>query len=232
MVSPDGFIARNNTLLEWPVKVVIFCKDGYFQTIISLFEYPWVLTISFVFLENIKLQTWEPVSILSNNVLSRVFQNLIVLSADPPPLAKTPWLWGLQAIPFTAAQWLLNLHIGVELWALQMNNLLSFPPEANKLLLKDHFNPQTYWVCPSYLATMFDPFCLISLIWIVLSLDPVARRESFQATELTLALCPKYSVTLQFLTISQISVVPLLVPIEIWVPCWFQFKLDIESGLS
>ena len=92
---------------------------------------------------------------LSRRVPSRVFQNLMVLSADPPPLAKTPWLWGLQAMPLTAAQWLLNLQMGVELWALQMNSLLSLPPEARRLLLKDHLSPQTSWVWPSYLAMIF-----------------------------------------------------------------------------
>lgn len=49
-----------------------------------------MLTISFVFLENIRLQTCEPVSMLSKRVLSSVFQNLMVLSAEPPPLASTP----------------------------------------------------------------------------------------------------------------------------------------------
>lgn len=36
------------------------------------------------------LQTCEPVSMLSNIVLSNVFQNFIVLSAEPPPEASTP----------------------------------------------------------------------------------------------------------------------------------------------
>jgi len=56
--------------------------------------------------------------------------------------------------------------------------------------------------------------------------------ESFQATELTLALWPKYYAILQFLMISQTSMVPLLVPIDIWVPLWFQFRLEMESGVS
>lgn len=127
---------------------------------------------------------------LSKRVLSRVFQNLMVLSADPPPLAKTPWLWGLQARPLTAAQWLLNLQIGVELWALQMKSLLSLPPDANKLPSKDHFNPQTSWVWPSYLVTILFLRSLTSLSWIVLSREPLASRLSVQATELTLALWP------------------------------------------
>lgn len=154
MVYPDGFIAKKRTRLEWPVRVVVFWRLGYFQMMISLLEYPWVLTISLVFLENIRLQTCEPVSMLSRRDPSRVFQNLIVLSADPPPDASTPWLWGLHAIPFTAAQWEVNLQMGVVLLALQMNSLLSFPPDASRLLSKDHFSPQTSWVCPSYLETI------------------------------------------------------------------------------
>jgi hypothetical protein len=86
---------------------------------------------------------------LSIRVLSSVFQNLIVLSAEPPPDARTPWLCGLQAMPFTAAEWDVNLQIGVVLLMLQMKSLLSLPPEARRLLSKDHFSPQTYWECPS-----------------------------------------------------------------------------------
>lgn len=58
--------------------------------ITSLFEYPCVLTNYLVVLENIRLHTCEPVSILSIREPLYVFQNLIVLSADPPPEAKTP----------------------------------------------------------------------------------------------------------------------------------------------
>ncbi len=57
IVCPDGFIAKNNTRLVWPVSVVTFYKLGYFHTMISLFEYPCVETSSFVVFENIKLQT-------------------------------------------------------------------------------------------------------------------------------------------------------------------------------
>ena len=167
---------------------------------------------------------------LSIIVLSSVFQNLIVLSAVPPPLARTPWLWGLQAIPLTAAQWEVNLQMGVALLALQMNNLLSFPPEARRLLSKDHFSPQTYWEWPSYLLTILLYRYRISLIWMLLSLDPLARMPSPQATELTRAVWPLYSLTLQLLVTSHISMVPFEVPMAICVPCWFQFKLEIESG--
>lgn len=92
MVSPEGFIARNSTRLECPVRVVTFSNVGYFHTTISLFEYPWVLTNYLVVLEKTRLQTWEPVSMLSSKLPSRVFQNLMVRSAEPPPEARIPWL--------------------------------------------------------------------------------------------------------------------------------------------
>ena len=42
-------------------------------------------------------------SIVSSNSLESTFQNLIVLSAVPPPDKSNPNLWGDHAIAFTAA---------------------------------------------------------------------------------------------------------------------------------
>ena len=69
-----------------------------------------MLTNSFVFLANNKLQTWEPVSIDYNSIPSNVFQNLIVRSAVPPPLVSKPCWWGDQANALTAALWDENLN--------------------------------------------------------------------------------------------------------------------------
>ncbi len=187
IVCPDGFIAKNSTLLVCPVKVLTFYKLGYFHMIISLFEYPWVDTIYLVVFENIRLHTWEPVSILSRRVPFRVFQNLIVRSAEPPPEAKTPWLWGLQARALTAAQWWLNLLIGVFEEFDHIISLLSLPPEARWFPSNDHFNPQTSCVWPSYLLTICRSDSLRSLITIVLSLDPLASKFPLHARELTLS---------------------------------------------
>lgn len=167
---------------------------------------------------------------LSRRDPSSVFQNLIVLSAEPPPEAKTPWLWGLHAIPLTAAEWEVNLQIGVVLFALHMNNLLSLPPEASKLWSNDHLSPHTSWVWPSYFETIRLKRYLTSLIRILLSLDPLARIPSPHATELTRALWPLYSLTRQLLATSHSYIVPLLVPMAICEPWLFQFKLEIESG--
>ena len=41
-----------------------------------------------------------------------VFQNLIHLSAVPPPEAKRPWWWGDHAMAFTAAMWSVNVYTG------------------------------------------------------------------------------------------------------------------------
>ena len=232
MVWPDGFIAKNNTRLVCPVKVVTFSKLGYFQTIISLFEYPCVETNSFVVLENIRLQTWEPVSILSSIVPSRVFQNFMVLSADPPPEAKTPCVWGLQARALTAAECWLNLLIGTFDRLDQIINLLSFPPDASWFPSKDHFSPHTSWVCPSYLWTIERWFCLRSLKLIVLSRDPLASMFVLQARELTLSSWPATSYNLTHFEVSQIYVVPWLVPIAMWVPGSFHPILEIEWGFK
>ena len=45
------------------MSVCTFCIVGYFHRIIWFSEYPCVLTISFVVFENIKLHTYEPLSI-------------------------------------------------------------------------------------------------------------------------------------------------------------------------
>jgi len=49
-----------------------------------------VLTNSFTFVEKHKLQTWEPVSSDLISAPVSVFQNLMHLSAVPPPETKRP----------------------------------------------------------------------------------------------------------------------------------------------
>lgn len=141
----------------------------------------------FVVFENMRLQTWEPVSMLSSRVPSSVFQNLIVLSADPPPEARTPWVCGLQARALTAAECWENLLTGLFDEGDQMISLLSFPPEAKWFPSKDHFNPHTSCVCAWYLLMICLWFCLKSLRLIVLSREPVASKLPLQASELTLS---------------------------------------------
>lgn len=90
MVVPSGFMARYRTLKVCPVKVSIFSICGILHTLISLREYPWVLTSSLTVLANIKLQTWDPASmhLVSSPVIE--FQNRIVRSAVPPPDTSSP----------------------------------------------------------------------------------------------------------------------------------------------
>ena len=61
----------------WPVSVVIFSIEGYFQTITWFREYPCVLTSSSLVLENIKLHTCDPVLMQLIGCRVRVFQNLM-----------------------------------------------------------------------------------------------------------------------------------------------------------
>ncbi len=111
-VLPSGLIARYRTLKVCPVKVDIFYILGYLQTLISFKENPWVDTNSFSVLLKIKLQTCEPVSIDFIVVPSKVFLNLIVLSAVPPPDKRSPCWWGDHVTAFTAATWSLYLTTG------------------------------------------------------------------------------------------------------------------------
>ena len=62
-----------------------------------------MLTISFTVLLNIKLQTWDPVSIDLIVYPVKVFLNLMVLSAVPPPETRSPCSCGDQAIALMAA---------------------------------------------------------------------------------------------------------------------------------
>ena len=57
-------------------------------------------------------RTWLPVSISFNIVPFCTFQNLIVLSAVPPPVARIPDICGSHASAFTAAVCSWNLYNG------------------------------------------------------------------------------------------------------------------------
>lgn len=211
MVLPSGLIAKYNTRYVCPVKVAIFYILGYFQTLISFNEYPWVLTNSLSVLLKIRLQTWDPTSTVFTVVPLRVFLNLMVLSAVPPPDAKRPCWWGDQAIALTAAVWSLYLRIGSVEWEFQTKSLLSLPPEQSCWSSGDHFNPQIYCLCP----TSFDmnELLILKSLWrIVLSLEPVLKIEEFQAMAPTLLEWPGRIRTLFILLTSQIWTYPLFVP--------------------
>lgn len=154
-VSASGDMARYKTLKLCPVKVAIFLSDGYFQTTMALSEYPCVLTISFELLLNMRLQTWDPVSIELTSVPILVFQNFMQRSAVPPPDASKPLWCGLHAIALTAALWDPNLcigSVGLELFPLDHTiNLLSLPPDARYWSSNDHFRPQISCLWHSYL---------------------------------------------------------------------------------
>lgn len=132
MEAPSGLMARYRTRKVCPVSVLIFSIVGYFHTMIWFREYPWVLTISSVVLENIRLHTWEPVFTLLMFWRVKVFQNRMHWSAVPPPVAKRPLYCGLHPIALTAAWCWLNLTSGWSPFCMgcHMNSLLSFPPEA------------------------------------------------------------------------------------------------------
>lgn len=99
-----------------------FAMDGYFQSMIWFWEYPWVLTISLTFLLHARLQTWLPVSMLFIWCPFVVFQNLMHLSAVPPPEARRLLWWGDHVIALTAAVCSVNFRIGCCEWLFHTNN--------------------------------------------------------------------------------------------------------------
>lgn len=173
----------------WPVKVSIFYIFGIDHMFISFNEYPWVLTNSLTFLPNIKLQTWDPTFIHLVSYPFIEFQNLMVLSAVPPPETNNPCWWGDHARALTAAVCFIKLKVGEFECNDQILSLLSLPPEANCCWSKDHFKPQTYCLWPTILLIV--SLVLRSLTRIFLSREPLARMfKLFQAREPTLAVCP------------------------------------------
>lgn len=141
------------------------------------------------------------------------FQKRIVLSAVPPPDTSNPCWWGDHARALTAAVCFNKLAVGWREWRLQIFSLLSFPPEANCCWSKDHFNPQTYCLCPASLDTYCWSLKRKSLIKIFLSLEPLANiLFVFHAIAPTLPLCPVYVYVFLFFTQSQSWTCPECVP--------------------
>ena len=68
------------------------------------------------------IRTCDPVSMVCRGWPVRVFQNRIVLSAVPPPEARTPCWWGDQVRALMAAEWALCLWRGVAEDWLHTNN--------------------------------------------------------------------------------------------------------------
>jgi hypothetical protein len=211
MVLPSGLIARYSTRKVCPVSVAVFYILGYFQMFISFWEYPWVLTSSFMVLLNIRLHTWEPTSIDFTVAPVKVFLNLIVRSAVPPPETKSPCWCGDHATAFTAAKWSQYLRIGSVQWLFHTSNLLSLPPEHSCCSSKDHFKPQIYCLCPTSRVKKGE-LVRRSRWRILLSRDPVLRRVEFHDIAPTLFVCPVIVRSFFILTTSQICTSPLLVP--------------------
>lgn len=145
-----------------------------------------MLTISCVVLENMRLQTWEPVSTACRGCKVCVFQNLIWRSAVPPPVARRPFWCGDQPMAFTAAVCSWNFTTGLFECRFQIISLLSLPPEASCWSSKLHLSPQTSYLCPISLLKCC-PGARKSRCKMLRSRLPVLTTDLFQAIELTLA---------------------------------------------
>lgn len=138
---------------------------------------------------NIKLHTWEPASTVFKVVPVRVFLNLIVRSAVPPPETSNPCWCGDHAMAFTAALWSLNFKTGSLDPIFHTKSLLSFPPEHNCCSSKDHLSPHISCRCPCNLLTNGEA-TRKSRCKMFLSREPVLNILEFHAKAPTLLLCP------------------------------------------
>lgn len=163
-------ISQRLTLAVWPLNSWIFVIEGYFHKISWFSLNPWDEQISLWCFDQSNEQTCDPVSIEFKTAPELVFQNLIVLSAVPPPLASNPRWNGHHANAFTAALCCVNWSLGpmvdgsvmvsplpllLERWypwlfprwdmaASQRHRRFSFPPLANVLPSSFHLSPHTW----------------------------------------------------------------------------------------
>ncbi len=80
-----------------------------------------------------------------------IFQNLMVLSEDPPPVANKFLCQGHQAKAFTAALCPCNWYLIFDAAKSQIIAILSLLPEANPQ--GSCLSPQTYPRCPENFET-------------------------------------------------------------------------------
>lgn len=230
IVDPSGLVARYRTRCVWPLNVATFFMFGYDHTFTSFWEYPWVLTTSWRDLLNYRLHIWEPVS--SEHIISpvKMLRILIIRSAVPPPVAKSPCWCGDHAKALTAALWSLKLLIA---WPLifHTKTRLSLPPEAKYWSSLDHFNPQISCLCSDSLWTKLLEDRK-SLCRMLLSLDPVDSNLRLQAMDPTRISCP-FILRISFCSLtSQIITFPLLHPTAREQPSVSQHTEVIESRLN
>ena len=155
------------------VRILKFRKKITFHKHSWFYENPWELKIYLSFLFHKSEQTWLWVLTELMSLPVSMFQNFIVLSEEPPPVARRFLCHGHQASALTAAlcpwSWCLTFPAVIS----QIMARLSLLPEANPQA--SCFNPQISPLWPSSLSTTLWGD-LISCPIILLSLDPVNNK--------------------------------------------------------
>mmetsp|Transcript_54051 Transcript_54051/g.166291 ORF Transcript_54051/g.166291 Transcript_54051/m.166291 type:complete len:248 (-) Transcript_54051:637-1380(-) len=158
-VSPLGDAARWSTRELCPVRSATLVNEGYFQMVSWLSLYPCEVTISVPSRFHTAPHTCDRVSTELISSPARTSQNLSVLSAVPPPEARTPDCTGFQASAFTAALCCVATSVGEHSrdWRLKSQTLrrLSLPPDASCVPFGDHLRPHTSCVWPWYTPMQF-----------------------------------------------------------------------------
>jgi len=120
------------TEINWKIT---FHKQSWF------YENPWELKISLSFLFHTSEHTWLCVLTELISLPVSMFQNFIVLSEDPPPVARRFLCHGHQAKALTAALWPWSWCFTLPAVMSQIIARLSLLPEANPQA--SCFKPQT-----------------------------------------------------------------------------------------
>lgn len=125
-----------------PGKVTNLQQKAAMSTIAHIYLEQYTSEIGLV--QNYIELAWLPVSIELSIFPLAVFQNLIHLSAVPPPDATRLCWWGDHAIALTAAVCSVSRSTGCcDRW-FHTRSWLSFPPDASSRSSCDHFSPQTW----------------------------------------------------------------------------------------
>ena len=118
-------------------------------------------------------QTWLCVLTELINFPVSMFQNFIVLSEEPPPVARRFLCHGHQARALTAALWPWSWCLILAAVISQIIERLSLLPDASPQA--SCLSPQTSPLCPSnFKTTLWAERVSCAIIFV--SLDPVNRR--------------------------------------------------------
>ena len=153
IVVLSGAIDMCKTLWLCPLRSATLVQLGYFQRLSWFSLKPCELKIYLSFLFQINEQTWLSVWTVLISFPVSIFQNLIVWSDVPPPVANKFLCHGHHARALTAALCPCRVYLTLPAFKSQIRAVLSLLPDARPQ--GSCLSPQTYPRCPWNLVTTF-----------------------------------------------------------------------------